>query len=39
MKTKRVISALCGVAMLLTGFGLTSTWCVHSCSGWLGLHA
>lgn len=25
MKTKRVISALCGVAMLLTGFGLTST--------------
>ena len=25
MKTKRVISALCGVAMLLTGFGLTSS--------------
>ena len=25
MKGKRVISALCGVAMLLTGFGLTST--------------
>lgn len=25
MKTKRVISALCGFAMLLTGFGLTST--------------
>lgn len=25
MKGKRVISALCGVAMLLTGFGLTSS--------------
>lgn len=25
MKGKRVISALCGFAMLLTGFGLTST--------------